>query len=66
LGKESRLFRRRGLVSRAAIESSNQEHRAIVDAIASHDATRAAATMENHILRGKERFLSVASDELED
>jgi len=66
LGKESRLFRRRGLVSRAAMASSNHEHRAIVDAIASHDAEKAAETMENHILRGKERFLSVASDELED
>ena len=46
--------------------SSNHEHRAIVDAIASRDAEKAAVTMESHILRGKERFLSVASDELED
>jgi DNA-binding GntR family transcriptional regulator len=66
LGKETRLFRRRGLVSRAAMESSNHEHRAIIDAVANHDSARAAATMENHILSGKARFLSVASDELED
>jgi len=66
LGKESRLFRRRGLVSKSALEASNREHHTIVDAIASRDATRAAATMENHILRGKERFLSAASGELED
>jgi DNA-binding GntR family transcriptional regulator len=66
LAKELRLFRRRGLVSGAAMESSNREHRAIVDAIASHDAVRAAATMENHILQGKVRFLAAAADELED
>ena len=66
LGKESRLFRRRGLVSKTALEASSREHHAIVDAIASRDATRAAATMEDHILRGKERFLSAASGELED
>jgi DNA-binding GntR family transcriptional regulator len=66
LSKESRLFRRRALVSKAAMKASNQEHRAIVEAVAQHDAMRAAATMENHILRGKERFMSAASDELED
>ena len=66
LAKELRLFRSRGLVSGAAMESSNREHRAIVDAIASHDAARAAATMENHILQGKVRFLAAAADELED
>ena len=66
LSKESRLFRRRALVSKAAMKASNQEHRAIVEAVAQHDAMRAAAAMENHILRGKERFMSAASDELED
>jgi DNA-binding GntR family transcriptional regulator len=66
LGKESRLFRSRGLVSGPAMESSNREHRAIVDAIASHDAMRSAEAMENHILQGKARFLAAAADELED
>lgn len=65
LAKESRLFRRRGLVSRNAMESSSREHRAIIDAVATHDAPRAAATMENHILQGKARFLSAATNELE-
>jgi DNA-binding GntR family transcriptional regulator len=64
--KELRLFRRRGLVSIAAMESSNREHKAIVDAIATHDAARAVATMGNHILQGKARFLTAAADELED
>lgn len=66
LAKELRLFRRRGLVSDAAMESSNREHRAIVDAIAAHDARRAGATMENHILQGKARFLTAAAHELAD
>ena len=66
LGKESRLFRRRGLASGSAMESSNREHRAIVEAIASHDSVRAAATMENHILQGKARFLAAAADEVEE
>lgn len=66
LANESRLFRRRGLVSGPAMESSNREHRAIVDAIASRDAARAAATMENHILQGKARFLNAAVAELVD
>ena len=66
LAKELRLFRSRGLVSAAAMESSNREHKAIVDAITAHDATRAAATMANHILQGKTRFLAAAADELGD
>ena len=65
LAKESRLFRRRGLASTAAMEASNREHRTIVDAIESHDAPRAAATMEDHMLQGKVRFLSAAAGELE-
>ncbi len=66
LGKESRLFRRRGLVSPGAMASSNREHRAILDAITAHDAVRSAATMENHILQGKARFLQATADELEE
>ena len=66
LAKELRLFRRRGLVSGAAMESSNREHRDIVDAIAAHDTARAGATMENHILQGKARFLSAAPDAIDE
>jgi DNA-binding GntR family transcriptional regulator len=65
LAKESRLFRRRGLVSTAAMEASNREHRAIIAAITSHDAARSAIAMEEHMLRGKERFLKAAGGELE-
>jgi DNA-binding GntR family transcriptional regulator len=66
LAKELRLFRRRGLVSEGAMELSNREHRAIVDAIAARDAATAAAAMEHHILQGKARFLSAAGDEIDD
>jgi DNA-binding GntR family transcriptional regulator len=66
LVKEMRLFRSRGLASSAAMESSNAEHRAIVDAIAARDTTRAAANMENHILQGKARFLTAAADDLDE
>ena len=66
LVKELQLYRRRGLMSASAMKASSREHRAIVEAIASHDAERAAATMENHILQGKARFLAVAGHELEE
>jgi DNA-binding GntR family transcriptional regulator len=65
LAKESRLFRRRGLVSTAAMEASNREHRTIIVAITNHDAARAAATMEDHMLQGKARFLSSAAGQVE-
>ena len=61
-----RLFRQRGLASDAAMKASNLEHQAIVDAIAAHDAARAAATMADHILQGKARFLSAAGDDLDE
>lgn len=66
LVKEIRLFRRRGLVSMGAMELSNREHRAIVDAIAAKDAERAAATMEHHILQGKERFLAAVRGQIDE
>lgn len=58
LVKEIGLFQRGGLVSNSAMELSNREHRAIIEAIASRDGARAAAAMEHHILQGKERFLA--------
>ena len=64
--KEMRLFRQRGLASGSAMAASNQEHRTIIDAIATRDAARAAAAMADHILQGKARFLSAAGDDLEE
>jgi DNA-binding GntR family transcriptional regulator len=66
LAKELQLYRRRGLMSARAMKASSREHRAIVEAIASHDAERAATAMEDHILQGKARFLAAAGHELEE
>lgn len=66
LVKEMRLFRQRGLASAAAMAASNREHRAIVDAIATRDAANAAASMADHILQGKTRFLSAVGDDLDE
>ena len=64
LENETRLFRRRGLVSESAMALSNQEHRNIVEAVVSRDPVRTGAVMETHILEGKTRFLSATADEL--
>lgn len=66
LVKEMRLFRQRALASDAAMAASNREHQAIVEAIATRDAARAAAAMADHILQGKARFLNAAGDDLDD
>jgi DNA-binding GntR family transcriptional regulator len=65
LAKELRLFRLRGLASGEAMDASNREHRAIVEAIAAGDPAGAAAAMAQHILQGKARFLSAAAHELD-
>lgn len=61
LSKEIQLFRRLGFQSEAAMEVSNSEHQAIVDAISIRDPARAAQAMRNHVLQGKERFLAGAA-----
>jgi DNA-binding GntR family transcriptional regulator len=66
LVKELRLFRRRGLVSADALHLSNEEHRAIVEAIAARDTERAATAMQHHILQGKARFLAAVGGQLDD
>jgi DNA-binding GntR family transcriptional regulator len=66
LVKELRLFRRRGLASDDALDASNREHHAIVDAVAARDPAAAGAAMENHILQGKARFVSAAANELDE
>lgn len=66
LVKEIRLFRRRGLASNDAMQTSNREHRAIVEAITARDRARAAAAMEEHILQGKIRFLAAARGQIDE
>lgn len=53
---ELHLLRRRGLVAGGGLAVSNTEHAAIIDALATRDAERAAAAMRTHVLAGFQRF----------
>jgi DNA-binding GntR family transcriptional regulator len=65
LGKELRLFRLRGLRSGGGIKVSNDEHHEVLKAIWSTDAEAAGRLFENHIIRGRDRFLaSIECDDL--
>ena len=55
-GNELHLYRRRALVQPENMRESNQEHAAILDAIAAGDAAGARAAGEAHIAGGKRRF----------
>jgi len=57
LEAELHLFRRRGLMLPGSMRGSNDEHRAIVDALRQGESSTAARLMERHILAGKARFL---------
>ncbi|MCS0494590.1 FCD domain-containing protein [Ancylobacter sp. MQZ15Z-1] len=57
LEAELHLFRRRGLVLPGSMRVSNDEHKAIVEALSNGDSTTAARLLERHILAGKARFL---------
>ncbi len=57
LEAELHLFRRRGLILPGSMRVSNDEHRAIVDALRVADTTVAGRLMERHILAGKARFI---------
>lgn len=54
---ELQLFRRRGLVTVASMRTSNREHRAIIDALASGNPELAQRANEQHIAEGKNRLL---------
>jgi len=56
LAKELRLFRRRGLASGEAMDASNREHRAIVEAIAAGNPTTARRCAAEHLRRGAWRL----------
>lgn len=58
LVKEFHLFRSHGLVQAGAQRMSNEEHRAILDAIASRDAASAYTTSFQHVINGKARMLT--------
>ena len=53
---QTHLFRRRGLVHQGSLKVSNQEHRAIVDALALRDADAAERALTQHVALGWERL----------
>lgn len=56
--RDLRLYRMRTLVHGRGLKQSNDQHRAIVEAIAIGDADRAGQLMEDHIWKGREQFIS--------
>jgi len=58
LGKEIRLFRVRGLRSGGGLAVSNQEHRGILSALRDRNPELAGRLFEQHVLAGRDRFLS--------
>jgi DNA-binding GntR family transcriptional regulator len=52
--REMHLFRRRTLDMPGRMGNSNAEHRAIVDALESHDAVTAEQRLEQHVLTSRE------------
>ena len=58
LVNELHLFRRRSLVEGGRMAESNEEHRAIIDAIRASDGEGAAALLEQHVSHGRDRLLA--------
>ena len=56
LGNSIALYRRRGLASGGGLESSNSEHRQLMDALRNARIEEAGALCRRHVLKGKERF----------
>jgi DNA-binding GntR family transcriptional regulator len=57
--KKLHLYRARSLVAGGGLSVSNQEHHAMVEAIASRDPTRAQEAHFQHVYRAKIRLLAV-------
>lgn len=58
--RELHLFRRRALISPGRMRESNQEHAAMLEKLASHDAKNARELMEDHVLMARDRVLASA------
>jgi DNA-binding GntR family transcriptional regulator len=61
--KELHLFRRKGLLQSGSMRISNEEHRQIVEAIASRDPIAAGVSMKSHVLAAKHRLLAAMEAE---
>ena len=55
--REVFLFLRRGVTGPTRIDTSNQQHREMLDAISSGDELDAARAFERHVIAGKQRML---------
>jgi DNA-binding GntR family transcriptional regulator len=53
---QAHLFRQRGLVQEGRLKMSNQEHRAILDALVHRDAKRAEQALAAHVAHGWDRL----------
>jgi len=62
--KELHLFRRKYFNVRGNMRRSNQEHRAIFEAIAASNPSRARSAAERHVLAGRTRLLSAFQEPL--
>lgn len=56
--KELHLYRQRSLVQPSGMNVSNQEHRAIVEAIAAGDDAKAGEAFKRHVLNGRQRAVN--------
>lgn len=54
--RQTHLFRRRGLVQQGSLQTSNEEHQAIVQALAAQDPAAAEAALTRHVAQGWERL----------
>lgn len=57
LGKELRIYRRHGLAFGGGLKVSNSEHRTILTAIERGDTKTAGNEFEEHIVKGRDRFV---------
>lgn len=62
--RQLHLFRTRGLVSGDGMKDSNNEHRAIFEALVARDPRRAFDAMHGHVMAGRDRAM-IARDRLE-
>ena len=64
LVKEMHLFRRSFFNSAKNMKKSNEEHRAIFDAVTKKDSKKAKNLAERHVLSGRERLLGKPDKEI--
>ena len=58
LERQLHLFRQKALVGPGAMRASNNEHRALVQALKEGDATQAGQIAERHVSAGRQRLLT--------